>query len=123
MKTYKGWELMKAIADGEIKQGTKFESVKSEYKYIYKKGALWELYNDGDSGFEIGNSVIIANDFKVINDFELLGEQQKIDIQAIEDINIRPYKGFTDICNYIEEKGNEIIKAVKQLDRNIREEE
>lgn len=60
--------------------------------------------------------------FFINNEFELIEEQQDIDIQAIEDINIRPYKGFTDICNYIEEKGNEIIKAIKQLDRNINKE-
>lgn len=59
-----------------------------------------------------------ADCYDLINyTFELIEEQQNIDIQAIEDINIRPYKSFVDICNYIEEKGNEIIQAIKQLDR------
>lgn len=46
--------------------------------------------------------------------------EEDIDIQSIEEINIRPYKSFTDICDYLEEKGNELIKVVKQLDKEIK---
>lgn len=54
--------------------------------------------------------------------FKILSEENKeIDIQAIEELSIRPFRGYTNICEYIEEKGNEIIKAIKQLDKKIKE--
>jgi len=40
--------------------------------------------------------------------------------KAIEEVSIRPFRGYTNICEYIEEKGNEIIKAIKQLDKKIK---
>lgn len=47
-------------------------------------------------------------------------EDKEIDIQSIEELSIRPFRGYTNICEYIEEKGNEIIKALKQLDKKIK---
>lgn len=48
-----------------------------------------------------------------------LKKENTIAIQSIEEITIRPYQGFSNIVNYLEEKGNEIIKALKQLDNKI----
>lgn len=50
-------------------------------------------------------------------------EDEAIDIDSIEEICIRPYKGFVDTCDYLEKKGNELIKAVKQLNKKIKEKE
>lgn len=55
------------------------------------------------------------------NDFYLIEEQQDIEIQEIEEFCIKPYKTCTATCEYIEKKGNEIIEALKQLDRKIGE--
>ena len=40
-KIYKGWELIKAIADGEIKEESRFRDTYSEY--IYKRNSFGEL--------------------------------------------------------------------------------
>ena len=47
--------------------------------------------------------------------FELIEEQQDIDIQEIKELTC-------EVGDYRTETINKIIKAVKQLDRNIREE-
>lgn len=48
-------------------------------------------------------------------------EDNKIDIDNIEKISIKPYKGFTDVCEYLETKGNEIIDSLKQLNKEVQE--
>ena len=40
-KIYKGWELIKAIANGEIKKGSRFRDTYSEY--IYKRNSFGDL--------------------------------------------------------------------------------
>ena len=111
MKTYKGWELIRDIAEGKIKERTRF---KAGYKtFIARDGYLFEEYDKKDDRY--------ATSFEMMWDFELIEEQQDIDIQEIEEICIRPYQGFTATCEYIEEKGNEIIEALKQLDRKMKE--
>ena len=107
---------MKAIADGEIKEGT---YIKVHDLSVVDRVVTTILYTNQKLNWETGtfDTSYLSNNYYY---FELIEEQQDIDIQAIEDINIRPYKGFTDICNYIEGKGNEIIQAIKQLDRNIK---
>lgn len=92
---------------------------------------VWNEENDYSNKYqtieetEEGSRVKISkgngdNDYKK-QDLEKKNEEleQYIDIQSIEEISIRPYKGFIDICNYLEKKGNELIKSIKQLDKNI----
>ena len=61
------------------------------------------------------------NSILIRGEFELIEEQQDIDIQEIEELRL--ISG--NVSNFIIDnrtKINEIIQAVKQLDRNIREE-
>lgn len=54
-------------------------------------------------------------------EFELIEEQQDVDIQAIEEMGLI----FGPVSNFIidnRNKINDLIQAVKQLDRKIREE-
>ena len=53
-------------------------------------------------------------------DFELI-EDNNIDIDSIEKISIRPYSTYAGVLEYLEEKGNEIIDSLKQLNREIKE--
>lgn len=126
MRTYTGIELLQAIAKNEIKENTKFID-KYNINYIYKlDGIEGELalykqeqyYEDSIPDY----SMFIDNTFAEIK------EEQDIDIQSIEEFEI-------DKNNYIQtelgafktrkmdiaflNKINEIIQAVKQLDRKI----
>lgn len=55
--------------------------------------------------------------------FVLIEEQQDIDIQAIEEYEIPTMTSISELNIWKDRKKiNELIQAVKQLDRNIREE-
>lgn len=79
---------------------------------IYKGETLW--YEDDKE--EVGNSVIIANEF------ELIEEQQDIDIQAIEELKPNTVFDTKETIRNHYNKINELVQAVKQLDRKINKE-
>ena len=109
MKTYTGIELLQAIAKNEIKENTKFID-KYNINYIYKlDGIEGELalykqeqyYEDSIPDY----SMFIDNTFAEIK------EEQDIDIQGIKKVDL------SDDIEDIVDKVNDLIKAVKQLDR------
>lgn len=109
MKTYKGYELLKAIANNEIKEGTKFKNlnqkVKSDNSHIY-------AYNHNNFMGRWGRPNIIA----ILNDeFEIIEEQEEIDIQEIKELYIG------DVTTEDKLRINELVRAVKQLDKKIKE--
>lgn len=107
----KGWELLKEITEGNIKEGTKF---KTDVKDI--------LYFDG---YNFRCNDINGQYFKESVDdvyfgkcdFEIIEEQEEINIQDIEEF------AQLETLNNLKtrEKLNTIIKAIKQLDKNIKE--
>ena len=114
-KHINGWELIKAIESGEIKEGTK---LKDSYKeYVVRCGHL--TYNDKHfNAMTIDKSCVNCWDL-INNHFELIEEQQDIDIQAIEEIEYPVHNLTRDLRDV---KINKLIQAIKQLDRNIRKE-
>lgn len=100
-KIYKGYELIKEIAEGNIPNGTRF---KAEYcTFVARDGYLFDEYNGKDQKY--------ATSFQLVWDFELI-EEPAIDIDSIEEIDeANPYIETTD------KKINELIKAVKQLNK------
>ncbi len=104
-KTYKGWELMKAIADGEIKEGSKF---KAEYEtFIARDGYLFVEYD---------NRQKYANSFELKWKFELI--EDEIDIDSIEEYKQEHSERCIDVD--IRNKLNEILQAVKQIDKRVK---
>ena len=108
-KIYKGWELIKAIADGEIKNGSRF---KAGYRtFIARDGYLFVEYE---------NRQEYANSFELKWEFELI--QDEIDIDSIEEIKLRPsdreYLSFAGLI--FEEKINKLVQAVKQIDKKVK---
>ena len=97
--------------------------------YIYRNGVLWHLYNDGEIGYEVGNSVIIANEFELIEEQE---EIKKIDIslKLFEDIEMclkrisdfLPNAGYKTARNYIERYENDLksYKTKQDYDEKTR---
>ena len=121
-KIYKGWELIKAIADGEIKEESRFRDTYSEY--IYKRNSFGELELKREDGEELTSpdySYFALKD----NDFELI--EDEIDIDSIEKLDDTCYimYGMQDeeIENYHNKTRttiNEILQAVKQIDKRVK---
>lgn len=116
-KTYKGYQLIKAIADGEIKEGSRFIDTYSEY--IYRKDGMDEeltLYKkDEITGgcFIPDYSYFADND----NEFELI-EEDTIDIESIEEIKCK--ENWTEEGYKLIDTINELVQAVKQLNKEIK---
>ena len=103
-KTYKGWELMKAIAEGEIKNGSRFKD---------ENGAQvkWNGYNlmfikSGENYMCAISDLYFANEV-----FELI--EDEIDIDNIKEIKTDE---ICDTTYYI----NDLIKAVKQINKRLK---
>lgn len=88
-KVYKGYELIKAIANGEIKEGSRFIDTYTTPDYGY--------FAEKDNGFE-------------------LIEDETIDIDNIEKLDI----GIITTEDRL--KINELVQAVKQINKKIEKE-
>lgn len=115
-KTYKGWELLKAIADGEIRNGAKIY-FKQENEYCY--------YNGNSIIYELGESSVVnshSDKYFADGDFELISEPtEEIDIQGIEEIDLEQVIPTDNTGNIALLHINKLIKAIKQLDNRIKE--
>ena len=113
-KKYKGYELIKAISDGEIKDGTKiiphYPNNDCTVKYFeYYYGFLDAYYEDGrGSSKDVNVCIFLDNNrtFEVIED--------EIDIDSIKEMELDV---IDDVTYYI----NDLIKAVKQLNKEVKE--
>ncbi len=113
VKIYKGWKLIKAMAEGEIKEGSKFvdKLYKEEYIYsrneitnelmLYKKDPVTEDYFIPDYSFFAEKD----------NDFELI--EDEIDIDSITE-NEWMTSGERNF------KINQLVQAVKQIDKRVK---
>lgn len=116
---YKGYELMKAIAEGKIKSGTKFKTKEG-------KEVKWNGYNLMSIDFNECYMCII-NDICFINEvFELT--EDEIDIDSIEELNDTCYDVNAmsdDDLEFYHNKTrttiNEILQAVKQINKEVKE--
>lgn len=119
---YKGYELIKAIENQEIEKGTRFKDKKGkEYKYSnfsdFDEKKLTLLVIDEDATWAPTFADILDNEFEII--------ENKIDkIDLLSERNKDTYAG--DVRTMAIEnrfKINELVQAVKQLDRNIKDKE
>lgn len=127
-KTYKGYELLKAIEDEDIKDGTKIEiigrftgNLRGSY-FIYKRGITGPTIIYEPNRKEYFDKLSIPD--LVYYKFKILEKEQDIDIQAIEEIPIK-ILNTEDLSEHIVDLNNlssKLLQAVKQLDRKIREE-
>ena len=116
---YKGYELLKAIADGEIKNGAKiiphYPNNDCIVKYFeYFCGFFKAYYKEGKrSDEDVNVCVFLDND----RTFELI--EDEIEIEGIEKL-VTGYSesgADTDIINYINDK---IVPSIKQLNKEIK---
>lgn len=117
-KIYKGYELLKAIADKKIENGTKIE-IKGRFSgnligsyFVYNEEAFeYNIYTPENKIYEeLSIRDILDYEFKIL--------ENEIDIDNIEEIDEERYI-ITDVLKKI----NELIQAVKQLDKKLKEKE
>lgn len=116
-KIYKGWELMKAIADGEIKEGSRFN--------VHRTYSAIAVLEDRILHLEDGNKRILTTNDLLIYTFELI--EDEIDIDSIEelndtcyDVNIMSDDDLESYHNKTRTTINEILQAVKQIDKKVK---
>lgn len=119
-KIYKGWELMKAIADEEIKKGTKFKD--KDGKEVEWNGDNFVFTNSR------GSYMCTIDDIYFINDvFGVI--ETEIDIDKIQELYINSNKVGEDLTNSwigrnldiaMTRKINELVQAVKQIDKRVK---
>ena len=125
-KIVDGVELLRMLRDGEIERGRKIKvSYDTNYSDVYYFSGCNIRHLKGD--YEIGSERLLNKKFK----YELLDEE--IDIQAIKEMNlfsVSNWEKLDDIKLFLDnnfkqttDKYNELIKAVKKLDKKIKEKE
>lgn len=116
-KIYKGYQLMKAIADGEIEEGSRFK-VKALWNgsYITENRIAIVKYKD-----IVYEEEEIISSWTIINsEFELI-EDETIDIENIDGLlKIEPYEADKTDIVINRNKINEILKWVKQQEKRIK---
>lgn len=102
-KIYIGWELSKAIADGKIKEGSKIKT--NEDIFTFCEG---NFMSDDTAYYltSIYDDIIFAT-----AKFELI--EDEIDIDSIKEMELDV---IDDVTYYI----NDLIKAVKQIDKRVK---
>lgn len=115
-KTYKGWELMKAIEDGEIKDGDRLKFVNK----IAETDITVTVKSNLDKPVLINED---ANDFLCANwlfetDIELIEDEIDIDIDSIEELNDEAKRLFEAIMKIANER-DKLQKIVEQKDKII----
>lgn len=124
MKTYTGIELLQAIEDDEFEKNIRFKVTNGTFEnfvaYIENKKLKVNMFGREQV---LGTDVLIESEFEVI-------EEMDINIQEIEELDLFDNgQGFNDLrttiggydSNFmnIADKFNELIQAIKQLDRQI----
>lgn len=109
-KIYKGRELLKAIEDGKIKYGTRFCMKYCEQPFLNHTVVFDERGIINEEGNFEGKDISINNLIK--NEFEFM-EYNIIDIENIEEM---ASDSVEDVTYFV----NDLIKAVKQLNREIK---
>lgn len=124
-KIYKGWGLIKAIADGEIKEGTKFKCLNEKPMQYYTDSNIYR-YEHGSLLGRFGGFNILS----IVNkDFEIVQKPNEIDIDSIEQFEIvgcniklndtlLPTESI--INDMILDKMNKLVQAVKQIDKRLK---
>ena len=115
-KVYKGYELLKAIANREIKEDTRFREMEENRYYIVKDRKLWEQEDTGIYNSKLESLQITYGVFEPIED--------EIDIDDIEELSKRDTdyirQDIYEVVKNNREATIELQKAVKQLNKEIK---
>ena len=115
-KIYKGYELIKAIAEGEIKENT---NIKVHDLSVFDKIVTTINYSNKKLNWKTGefDTSYLCNDSYY---FELI-EDETIDIESINELlKIEPYEADKTDIVINRNKINEILKWAKQQERRMK---
>lgn len=123
----KGWELMKKIAYGEIKKNQKIKMIfndDSEENFIFDGiDIINSIYKNIFDIYEIRE--IIKQNFQLIQDEIDIDSIEELGKIAYTEINLNTKRNkdieFTDKETILVEKINELVQAVKQLNKKLEE--
>lgn len=126
-KKIKGYEVMKLIAEKQIKN-------KQEFLFTTADGVEEKIFWNGENFkcSEAENSFVLrtVSDIEfAVGDFEILEDERKIGIQDIKifeqprDLSIWSNDTLSKNQRSIIEKVNKLVKAVKLLDKKINKED
>lgn len=115
-KKLKGYELMKLIAEKQIKEG-------QEFLFTNADGVEEKIFWDGENfkyfESERDHVLSIVGDIEfAVGDFEILEDEEEIDIQGIKENYSNNSRADVN-----QEIINQLIRCVKQLDKKINKEE
>ena len=117
-KTYKGYELIKEIAEGNIKEDTKFREMEENRYYIVKDRKLWEQEDTGIYNSKLENLQITYGVFELIeNEVDIDNIKELLKIGELVNYNYEVDK--TDVV-INRNKINELVQAVNQLNKEIK---
>lgn len=113
--TYKGWEIMKMLAEGKIKEGDKYRVTDNDgfnIDEIYRFNGINFIDDDNEyvSGY-LSDLCIATADFTLVEEIE-----KDIDIQAISKLDENDSETMNE--QTISKKVNELIDAVKWLNKD-----
>lgn len=122
-KIYKGWELMKAIADGEIKEGRKIKG-NGNVTYIFNGGSFECIDHDCFLTDDYDNIGLAITEFELIEDEEDVekiyctnNNQGMITNSSDDNEKERELRKYiVNNCKDIEE----ILQVVKQIDKRVK---
>lgn len=118
-KTIKIIDLLNKIANGEeVPEKIKFDKTIWEYN-------INDYLSTGDVKLFFFKELIVFNEAWLTDTVEIIEEQQDIDIQEIIGLDLEKYQfDITDeFAVDITLKINQLLDAVKQLDRQIKDKE
>ena len=114
----KGYELMQEIANKRIKEGTKFRDL-TDNNYADDSN-IYRYENNNFIGRWGGTNILLL----LKHDFEILEDEEEINIQGIKEMEyLEDYEADKTDIRLNRDKINEILKAVKQLDKKIDKED
>ena len=124
MKIYKGYELLKAIADGEINYGTKFKIKDWNEIIVYNQSNLIfrEIFDTKEEGSNYGKTIFDFWNLDYILSAEFGLIEDEIDIDNIEELDtyetVETYDWQDVDTNRM--TINELVQSVKQLNKEIK---
>ena len=65
-KTYKGWEIVKMISEGELKEGTILKDDDDREFTVFNTCLLSGTHNEFNSDYEAESSFLVMGEFKIL---------------------------------------------------------
>lgn len=125
-KIYKGYELLKAMVEGEIEEGTRFKAF--GMIWIFRNNSLYNYESDEYIEYYTDIVVTAKEKFELIEENTIDIEKNTIDIDKLEEINDTNFDSLNmteqeiDFYhNFTRTKINELVQAIKQLNKRIEE--